>query len=166
MLRQFADKYNGKLVTNHSEHVTHVVTGARLASGGIVQFRTIKYLHALLDGKWILCFDWVERSLDSGALCNELKYEVMGHSSGIGTPARALHLLHAMLDWVLRIVLTNAKNEEETDALHKSIDSICTQAWECWHTTVSFYMGMVRHRAWMTRLCLLASTLWHRLFQL
>jgi len=68
---------SGKVVNELTEEVTHVVTST-LKGSRVAAKRTLKYLHAVLQGKWIVSSEWVSGCLVAGRLLNEEQFEVTG----------------------------------------------------------------------------------------
>ncbi|XP_064644196.1 BRCA1-associated RING domain protein 1-like isoform X2 [Lineus longissimus] len=77
-VQKCASMLHGRIVTEFSPEVSHVITGVN--SEGMCA-RTLKYLNAVLLGKWILNFEWVESCLQfSDRVCEE-GFEVPGSST-------------------------------------------------------------------------------------
>jgi hypothetical protein len=110
-----ARKVRGVVANEYDDSVTHLVTGATLASGAICPVRTVKYFKSVLAGKWVLCFDWVKDSLSLGSLQPERLYVVKGDASGgRNGPLRALSL-HK----------TNPLFKNVSVYLHGEMDAVC-----------------------------------------
>ena len=69
--------------------LTHVVVSTMPLKGGRSACkRTIKYLHGLLQGAWIVGTDWVTESLRLGRPAPEAAHEVSGDVNSEGAPRR------------------------------------------------------------------------------
>jgi len=63
--------------------VTHLVTSCDIEKNKkILDGRTMKYFKSIASGCWVLCFNWIEDSINSRMLCNESKYEIAGDMKG------------------------------------------------------------------------------------
>ncbi|CEM15557.1 unnamed protein product [Vitrella brassicaformis CCMP3155] len=70
VLDRFADRSGCRVVPSYSPEVTHLIVRSKECR------RTVKFLKALLTGKWILAFDWVSRCLSGNRWLSEDGYEV------------------------------------------------------------------------------------------
>ncbi|XP_076439519.1 BRCA1-associated RING domain protein 1-like [Babylonia areolata] len=78
LLQKCATKLHAKVVEDYCPEVTHVVSSVN-ADGQCP--RTLKYLHAILGGKWIVSIDWVSVCLEYGQKVSEEPFEVPGSST-------------------------------------------------------------------------------------
>ncbi|XP_060064701.1 BRCA1-associated RING domain protein 1-like [Ylistrum balloti] len=87
-LQRCAAVLNAKVVQDFCPEVTHVITSSN--QDGQCP-RTIKYLMAVLQGKWILNMDWINTCLEYGSRVSEEAFEVPGTSTNPNTlaPQRA-----------------------------------------------------------------------------
>lgn len=83
-LQRCAALLNAKVVQDYCPEVTHVITSSN--QDGQCP-RTIKYLMAVLQGKWILSMDWVHTCLEYGSRISEEAFEVPGTSTNPNTQA-------------------------------------------------------------------------------
>ncbi|XP_052823265.1 BRCA1-associated RING domain protein 1 [Octopus bimaculoides] len=77
-LRKLASVINAKIVDDVSPEVTHVVIGVN--KDGLCP-RTLKYLKAVLAGKWIVTLDWLRTCVEYGYQVSEEPFEVAGSTS-------------------------------------------------------------------------------------
>ncbi|CAL1525972.1 unnamed protein product [Lymnaea stagnalis] len=75
LLKRCATFLHAKIVENFSPEVTHLVTGVN--AEGMCP-RTLKYLHGVLAGKWIVSTDWLVSCIENCNLISEDKFEVKG----------------------------------------------------------------------------------------
>eukprot|EP00954_Amorphochlora_amoebiformis_P004882 383377-Amorphochlora_amoeboformis.AAC.1 len=71
----------GLLLRSYHSRCTHVVTAAEKCEEGYVGKRTMKYLHGILDAKWIVSIDWLKKSIREGRWVDEAPYEVVGDTT-------------------------------------------------------------------------------------
>ncbi|OWF40680.1 BRCA1-associated RING domain protein 1 [Mizuhopecten yessoensis] len=83
-LQRCAALLNAKVVQDFCPEVTHVITSSN--QDGQCP-RTIKYLMAVLQGKWVLNMDWVNTCLEYGSRVSEEAFEVPGTSTNPNTLA-------------------------------------------------------------------------------
>eukprot|EP01041_Mallomonas_annulata_P000064 gene64-72_t len=63
-------------IENHySDWITHTIVSTDRKF--VVESRTMKYMQALIAGKWIVSIDWLVESLATGVLLDEEPYEVI-----------------------------------------------------------------------------------------
>lgn len=76
------------IVWEFSSEVTHLIASCNKAGHCP---RTLKYMHAVIAGKWIVRFDWIEACLNHNEHANEEQFEVEGSSSNpkSNSPRRA-----------------------------------------------------------------------------
>ena len=76
-LRSIAHSLGAAIVTDEEAHsATHVVLGQRSSKGAPgAPKRTVKVLHAILRGAWLLDHSWLLHSLDASALLPEAPFE-------------------------------------------------------------------------------------------
>ncbi|XP_022240476.1 BRCA1-associated RING domain protein 1-like isoform X2 [Limulus polyphemus] len=74
-LQKCASLLKGSLASNFSSDVSHIVVACN--KNGYCQ-RTLKYLHGVLTGKWIVTFQWVEVCLEDKQRVAEEGFEVPG----------------------------------------------------------------------------------------
>ncbi|XP_033762661.1 BRCA1-associated RING domain protein 1-like [Pecten maximus] len=83
-LQRCAALLNAKVVQDFSPEVTHVITSNN--QDGQCP-RTIKYLMAVLQGKWVINMDWVNTCLEYGSRVSEEAFEIPGTSANPNTLA-------------------------------------------------------------------------------
>ena len=85
----FASRVGSRIIPNQpwTCDVTHVIS--RVKSDHLAS-RSLKYMHGILCGAWIVSWDWVEASMKVGRWVEETKYEIVGDASkGVShTPAK------------------------------------------------------------------------------
>eukprot|EP00743_Colponemidia_sp_Colp-15_P009765 GILK01010690.1.p1 GENE.GILK01010690.1~~GILK01010690.1.p1 ORF type:complete len:349 (-),score=59.40 GILK01010690.1:117-1163(-) len=82
---RFMSLCNGSVADRFDSQVTHLLVSTN--KRGLAR-RTMKYLFAILAGKWIVNTEWVHRSLQVGAPVDESEFEVEGDLSCLGGPRR------------------------------------------------------------------------------
>ncbi|KAH9520085.1 BRCA1-associated RING domain protein 1 [Bulinus truncatus] len=75
ILEKVANLFNVKFVDNLASEVTHLITEVNAHDRCP---RTLKYLTAILEGKWIVKSDWLKVCLENKTLVPEDDFEVMG----------------------------------------------------------------------------------------
>ncbi len=87
--RRIVKGLGGSVVQKITENVTHLVT--RRTNNTFKSPRTLKYLDALLQGAWIVSYEWIEESSRAGKWLHEGDFEIQGDTSvGISDgPSRA-----------------------------------------------------------------------------
>jgi len=75
-LDEFLLRFNCRVTRVPGPDVTHVV--ARADAKRRAETRTIKYLHGLLQRRWVVGPSWLSDSLLKGKIEREVKYELMG----------------------------------------------------------------------------------------
>ncbi|XP_041366359.1 BRCA1-associated RING domain protein 1-like isoform X2 [Gigantopelta aegis] len=83
-LHKCASKLNAKVVEDLQPEVSHVITSCN--DGGMCP-RTLKYLHAVLAGKWIVSINWLDICVEYGKAMLEEAFEVAGSSTHPGSRA-------------------------------------------------------------------------------
>lgn len=83
-LRRLASKHGGKVVSDFTSNVTHVVTPDENHTAR----RTLKFMLGLLNGLWIVNFAWVTSCLDAGKYVSEEPFEISSDTVGKGGPAK------------------------------------------------------------------------------
>ncbi|KAL8567849.1 hypothetical protein ACOMHN_058971 [Nucella lapillus] len=78
LLQRCATKLHAKIVDDYCSEVTHVISSVN-NSGQCP--RTLKYLHAVLGGKWIVSMDWISICVEYGQKVCEEPFEVPGSST-------------------------------------------------------------------------------------
>ncbi|PIK47234.1 putative BRCA1-associated RING domain protein 1 [Apostichopus japonicus] len=74
-LQSCARLLRGKVTSDFTQNITHLVANA--ASEGRCS-RTMKFLQAVLLGKWVVNFSWVEECLKGKGLVPEVNHEICG----------------------------------------------------------------------------------------
>lgn len=98
--KRFCERIDGIHTSSINEHTTHLVTSINSSrtddycykSDDVFAQRTLKYFQALIQGIWIVSYDWVEMSMQMTEGCaNEEYYEVNGDvdSKRTDAPAKA-----------------------------------------------------------------------------
>ncbi|GAB1600874.1 BRCA1-associated RING domain protein 1-like [Argonauta hians] len=77
-LRKLVSTINAKIVDDVYPEVTHVVIGVN--KEGLCP-RTLKYLKAILSGKWIVTLDWLRTCVEYGHQVSEEPFEIAGSST-------------------------------------------------------------------------------------
>ncbi|CAM6095452.1 unnamed protein product [Calypogeia fissa] len=86
-LAAFASVTGASVAKRWSLNVTHVITGTDEQGGAK---RTLKFLLALLQGRWIVKSEWMSACLSAGHIIGEDQYEVTSDINGcIGGPQRS-----------------------------------------------------------------------------
>ncbi|KAJ3698801.1 hypothetical protein LUZ61_002506 [Rhynchospora tenuis] len=80
LVSEFSRLIGAPISSSWSQNVTHVITSTNEA--GACK-RTLKYLMAILNGKWILTLDWIKACMDTRELVSEEKFEVRVDVHGI-----------------------------------------------------------------------------------
>ncbi|XP_055879466.1 BRCA1-associated RING domain protein 1-like isoform X2 [Biomphalaria glabrata] len=78
LLEVVANFFNVKFVDNFTAEVTHLITGV---NGEGRCPRTLKYLTAILGGKWVLKSEWLSSCLESQTFVAEDDFEIPGCST-------------------------------------------------------------------------------------
>ncbi|XP_071482423.1 BRCA1-associated RING domain protein 1-like [Diadema antillarum] len=65
----------GRVVEKFSKEVTHLITSCEESN---MCLRTMKYMQAILTGRWVLPFKWVESCLNEGKRVQEFEFEIQG----------------------------------------------------------------------------------------
>lgn len=88
-LDNLARLLRARLVSHFSMEVSHVI--AACSSERIVAQRGLKYMMAVVAGKWILSHTWMDACLSQELAVNPLHYEVLGscNNSVSGVPVKA-----------------------------------------------------------------------------
>jgi len=76
-LDEFVLKFNCRVTRVPSPEVTHVVARA-YSKNRKAETRTMKYLHGLLQRRWVVGPTWLSDSLLKGKVEQEIKYELTG----------------------------------------------------------------------------------------
>jgi len=85
VLSSFRDIFpSSRMVDSYSTEVTHVVVAAVRSNQGkkrsrkVIELkqRTMKYLMGVLEGKWIVCLNWLQECIDAKRIVPEDPYEV------------------------------------------------------------------------------------------
>jgi len=84
-LRALAKKCGGRVVRKFTASVTHIVCGENNRTCR----RTIKYLLGVLNGLWVVCFQWVLSSLKEKTFLQEEPFEVISDTVHSGAPKKA-----------------------------------------------------------------------------
>jgi hypothetical protein len=74
-LKRFAKVFGSSIATVVTKNVTHIITNTDPRGIGR---RTTKFATAVLLGKWVVSFDWVEACLQHNFLVEEEQFEVKG----------------------------------------------------------------------------------------
>ncbi|KAJ4754588.1 Protein BREAST CANCER SUSCEPTIBILITY 1-like protein [Rhynchospora pubera] len=80
LVSEFSRLIGAPISSSWSQNVTHVITSTNEA--GACK-RTLKYLMAILSGKWILTLDWIKACMDAREPVSEEKFEVIVDVHGI-----------------------------------------------------------------------------------
>eukprot|EP00475_Leptophrys_vorax_P021737 TRINITY_DN29524_c0_g1_i4.p2 TRINITY_DN29524_c0_g1~~TRINITY_DN29524_c0_g1_i4.p2 ORF type:complete len:299 (-),score=58.92 TRINITY_DN29524_c0_g1_i4:1695-2591(-) len=88
-LDRFCCFFQASIKQAFSNSVTHVITNCtKKCGGGHLKNRTTKLQFGIVSGKWIMCFDWITESLESGNLLSEEDFEVVSDPKAALLPRR------------------------------------------------------------------------------
>lgn len=85
-MASLVSKLGGELRTEVSQEVTHLVI---MPSSEGVASRTLKYLQAVVNGSWILSYQWILDSVREQKYQPEAKYLINADNKAEGAPAKA-----------------------------------------------------------------------------
>ncbi|KAF7490026.1 Breast cancer type 1 susceptibility -like protein [Sarcoptes scabiei] len=79
-LKKASTQLNFELIDKWTPRITHLVVALakNTPKKDLLATRSVKYLMCLLGGKWIVSFDWITASLNSGKLVDESRFEIRG----------------------------------------------------------------------------------------
>ncbi|XP_076094302.1 BRCA1-associated RING domain protein 1-like [Mytilus galloprovincialis] len=84
LLQKCATVIQGRVVEDFCPEVTHIVTSCNKEG---MCARTFKYMHGVVNGKWIVNFEWVNMCLEFGHKVCEEAFEIPGSSQNIESHA-------------------------------------------------------------------------------
>eukprot|EP01089_Gocevia_fonbrunei_P007745 TRINITY_DN1901_c0_g1_i1.p1 TRINITY_DN1901_c0_g1~~TRINITY_DN1901_c0_g1_i1.p1 ORF type:complete len:285 (-),score=42.12 TRINITY_DN1901_c0_g1_i1:104-958(-) len=86
-VRSTCSKLGGQLSLHFTSKVTHIIIPSD--NRGLTPHRTLKYMMGVLQGLWIVSYDWVKESEKAGKWVYEEDWEIQGDPVGQGGPKKA-----------------------------------------------------------------------------
>lgn len=95
LLLAFVRRFGGRIDAEFSDETTHVITKASAATKYLLPGRPLKYFYAILQGKWVLSFEWMSRCLQHNAKVDEKPFQVQGDQVALGAPEKGRRAVDA-----------------------------------------------------------------------
>ncbi|KAL4449917.1 hypothetical protein ABPG74_015036 [Tetrahymena malaccensis] len=112
---KFCKLYKAKQFKDYHEQLTHlVVFPIDQKDDKIIAKRTLKYLSALVEGIWIVGFNWIIHSNGYNELKDEEEFEVYGDPYGINTP-RESRLRNGLTDLLENLIFYISEKQTKKD---------------------------------------------------